>query len=61
MGSLEAAIDKSQGTTRLLDPIDEEMKGSTVEEKFSAMSNKLMDMISRSSQREEVMSGQTTR
>ena len=37
----------------MLDPIDEENRVSTVEEQFSAMSNKLMDMISRSSPRGE--------
>ena len=61
VGSSEAEIDKTQGTMRLLDPIDEENRKSTVEEKFSAMSNKLMDMISRSSQCEEKASSQTTR
>ena len=61
VGSSEAEIDKIQGTMRLLDPIDEENRKSTVEEKFSVMSNKLMDMISRSSQCEEKASSQTTR
>lgn len=44
-----------------LDPIDEENKAMYVEEKFSAMSNKIIDIISRSSQCEEVMTSQTAR